>query len=383
MPLFFAPLTFPRHQNPPPLGYSAEKTRQSRDSRIGTALALRNTGGSIFITDNAEKAMTCKAVSGALMGMVLALTLGAVPASAAGLKIGYSDWPGWVAMEVGINKGWFKEAGIDVTFQWFDYSASMDAYAAGKIDGDLVTNGDALVTGAGGAKGVMILLTDYSNGNDMIVAKPGITSLKELKGKKIGIEVGLVEHLLLLQGLQASGMSQSDVTLVPAKTNDTPQVLASGQVDAIGAWQPNSGEAMKQLPGSRPVYTSAQAPGLIYDVLYVTPTSLAAHKADYVKLAQVWDKIVHYINDPATQDDAVKIMSARVGQTPADYKPLLKGTHLIDIAEGKKTFMKAKGLGSLYGSTDIANDFNVKNDVYKESQATDYYIDPSVTDAVK
>jgi allophanate hydrolase len=35
-------------------------------------------------------------------------------------------------------------------------------------------------------------------------------------------------------------MSESDVTLVNSKTNETPQVLASGQVDAIGAWQPIS-----------------------------------------------------------------------------------------------------------------------------------------------
>ena len=65
-----------------------------------------------------------------------------------------------------------------------------------------MTNGDTLVTGAGGGKGVMVMLTDYSNGNDMIVGKPGIKTLKDLKGKKIGIEVGLVEHLLLLNGLQ-------------------------------------------------------------------------------------------------------------------------------------------------------------------------------------
>jgi len=327
--------------------------------------------------------MTCKTRCGAFAGAVLALALLAQPANAAGLKIGYSDWPGWVAMEVGISKGWFKAAGVDVTFQWFDYSASMDAFTAGKIDADLVTNGDALVTGSGGAKGTMVLLTDYSDGNDMIVGKPGIKSLKDLKGKKVGIEVGLVEHLLLLQGLQDNGMKESDVTLVPTKTNDTPQVLASGQVDAIGAWQPNSGQAMKALPGSKPVYTSAQAPGLIYDVLYATTTSVAAHKADYIKIAQVWDKIVHYINDPATQDDAVKIMAGRVGLAPEAYKPLLKGTHLIDLAEGKKVYAKAKGLGSLYGSTEVANDFNVKNAVYKDSQSADAYIDPSIINAVK
>ena len=62
--------------------------------------------------------------------------------------------------------------------------------------------GMRLVTGAGGGKGIMIMLTDYSNGNDMIVGKPGVKTLKDLKGKKVGIEIGLVEHLLLLNGLK-------------------------------------------------------------------------------------------------------------------------------------------------------------------------------------
>ena len=69
------------------------------------------------------------------------------------LKIGYSDWPGWVALQVAIDKGWFKDAGVDVKFEWFDYSASMDAFAAGKLDAVTMTNGDALVTGAGGLVG--------------------------------------------------------------------------------------------------------------------------------------------------------------------------------------------------------------------------------------
>src|SRR5260370_40559092 len=114
-----------------------------------------------------------KAGFGLLIGLVSSLAMvPARPVAAAPLTIGYSDWPGWVAWQVAIDKGWLKEAGVDASFEWFDYSASMDAFTAGKIDGVLVTNGDALVTGAGGGKSVMIMLTDYSNGNDMIVAKP-------------------------------------------------------------------------------------------------------------------------------------------------------------------------------------------------------------------
>ena len=140
-------------------------------------------------------------------------------------------------------------------FEWFDYSASMDAFAAGKIDAVLMTNGDTLVTGSGGGKGIMMLITDYSNGNDMIVAKPGIKSLKDLKGKKVAVEPGLVEHLLLLNGLKKLGMKESDVTLVNAKTNEMPQMLASADIAAVGAWQPISGQAMTGSSGFQSQFT--------------------------------------------------------------------------------------------------------------------------------
>ncbi len=293
------------------------------------------------------------------------------------LKIGYSDWPGWVAWQVAIDKGWFKEAGVNVDFEWFDYSASMDALSAGKIDADLMTNGDTMVTGAAGGKSIMIMLTDYSDGNDMIVGKPGLTSLKDLKGKKVAVEEGLVEHLLLLDGLKKMGMKESDVTLVNAKTNEMPQVLASGDIAAVGAWQPVAGQAMKALPGSRPLYTSAREPGLIYDVLAVNPASAEQNRAEWLKVMKVWDRVVHYINDPKTQPDAVRIMAARVGISPKAYLPLLRGTKLLDLNAGRKIFVKGSGFNSLYGSSKVADDFNVANSVYKTHQDLNSYIDPS------
>ena len=331
--------------------------------------------------------MLSEAVSKRLVGGVKAMVAVAAVVgaqfswAAQPLKVGYSDWPGWVAWQVAIDKGWFKQAGVDVKFEWFDYSASMEAFAAGKIDGVTMTNGDALVTGATGARSVMILLTDYSNGNDMIIGKPGIKSLKDLKGKKVAVELGLVEHLLLLNGLKKAGLKEKDVTLVNAKTNEMPQVLASGDVAAVGAWQPIAGQAIKGLPGSRPLYTSADEPGLIYDVLAVSPTSLAARKADWQKVVGVWDKVVSYIADPKTQPDAVKIMAARVGVAPEAYTQFLKGTKLLSLKDGKAIMVKGEGFKSLHGSTKIADDFNVANEVYKKAQPIDGYIDASLTNA--
>ncbi len=297
---------------------------------------------------------------------------------AAPLRIGYSDWPGWVAWQVAIEKGWFQEAGVAAEFQWFDYSASLDAFAAGKIDAVTMSNGDTLVTGAGGMRGIMIMLTDYSDGNDMVIGKPGIRSIQDLKGKKVAVEVGLLEHLLLVTALKKAGLQDGDVTLVNAKTNELPQVLATGDVAAVVAWQPIAGQAIKGLPGARPIYTSADEPGLIYDVLAVNPASLSARRADWVKVVKVWDKVVAYIADPQTAPDAVRIMAARVGIAPAAFSQFLKGTHLLNLKDGKARFVRQDGLGSLYGSSRIADRFNVANAVYKKPQDVDAYIDGSV-----
>ena len=68
---------------------------------------------------------------------------------------------GWVAWQIGIDKGWFEAEGVEVEFQWMDYVASMDAYAAGLLDAVTMNNGDALVTGGTGKLSVGILINDF------------------------------------------------------------------------------------------------------------------------------------------------------------------------------------------------------------------------------
>lgn len=319
------------------------------------------------------------------VGLVAGLAMSAMTwqANAAEpLKIGYSDWPGWVAWEVALEKKWFKEAGVDVKFEWFDYVASMDAYAAGQLDAVHMTNGDALVTGSTGAPSVMILINDYSNGNDMVVAQPGIDSIKGLKGKKVGVEVGFVGHLMLLKALEENGLTESDVTLVNVPTNETPQVLASGEVDAVVAWQPSSGQALSMVAGSKAVFTSANNPGIIYDGLSVNPASLSAREDDWKKVLKVWYKTVDYINDPKTHGDAVAIMASRAGLSAEDYAPFLKGTKMLTLDEAKAVYKKADGLDSIYGSSKVSDDFNVANKVYDTPQDISAYFDGSLTNGL-
>jgi NitT/TauT family transport system substrate-binding protein len=294
------------------------------------------------------------------------------------LKIGYSDWPGWVAWEIGIKKGWFKEAGVEVEFVWMDYVKSMEAYAAGKLDAVSVTNGDALVTGATGKPSVCILINDFSNGNDMIVAKGEYKTLKDLKGKTIALEEGFVEHLLLLKGLELNGMAESDITIKNTPTNNTPQVFASGGVDAIAAWQPNSGQALKLVPGSKTVFSSKNVPGLIYDGLFCDRDSVKTRRAEWIKVVKVWTKIAEYMAKEDNIDDALAILSERVGVKPAEYEPLLVGTKILSSKEALKVWEKADGLGSIYGSTKVVDQFNVKFKVYEKPADVESYLDPTL-----
>src|SRR6266404_7669921 len=109
-----------------------------------------------------------------LFTIALAVMAGLAGTIAAPLKLAYSDWPGYTILEVAKQKGWFKDAGLDVELDWFEYLPSIDAFSAGKVDGVVVVATDALVTGASAGKSKIVCLVDYSEGSDMIVGVPGV-----------------------------------------------------------------------------------------------------------------------------------------------------------------------------------------------------------------
>jgi len=307
----------------------------------------------------------------------VALTLAASSLAATAaepLKVAYSDWPGWTPWQIAIEKGWLE--GINVEFEWMDYVASIDAFAAGKLDGCSMTNGDALAIST---PSKCIIINDYSNGNDMFIAKKGISSVKELAGKKIGLEEGFVPHLLVLQALEDNGLKESDVEIVNTPTDQTPQVLKTGAVDAVCAWQPSSGTALRENPGSTAIYSSADCKGLIYDCLFVTPESYEKDKETWKALAKVWYKVVDYLKDEANTDEALEILAGRVSVTPDEYEPFLEGTYILTLEEALKVWEKGEDLSSIYGSTQLSDDFNVKYGVYEKALDVDSYIAPDIT----
>jgi len=229
---------------------------------------------------------------------------------------------------------------------------------------------------------VIIVLTDYSDGNDMIIGKEGIKSIKDLKGKTIGLEENLVEHLLLVTALEKNGLTEADVKIKKVKTEETTQTLKSGGVDAIGAWYPISGRTLTEVAGSTKLFTSKEAPGLIYDALQVDPDSLDKRRDEWKKVVGVWFKCLDYLNDPKTHDEAVKIMAKRIDAKPEDLEKNLKGTHLLDQAGNRKAMLKGNDLDSIYGSLENADKFYLKRKVYDKPVNVSKMVDPSLVKEV-
>ena len=86
-----------------------------------------------------------------------------------------------------------------------------------------------------------------------------------------------------------------------------------------------------------------------------------------------------FIKNPETQEEAISIMAARVGISPEEYKPFLAGTKILTLDEAKGFYKKGEGFDSIYGSSKISDDFNLKYEVYSEPQDIDSYIDPALT----
>jgi NitT/TauT family transport system substrate-binding protein len=186
----------------------------------------------------------------------------------------------------------------------------------------------------------------------------------------------------LLKALESAKLTEKDVKITNVTTDQTPQALKSGSVDAIAAWQPNSGQALKEVPGSTAVFTSKDAPGLIYDHLCVNPKSLAERRADWEKVVKVWFQIADFIKDPKNTDEAAKIMGQRVKLSGAEYKKFMEGTAFQDLAGNLKAFSKGEGLDSVYGSSKTVDAFFTKNKMYKKPVKYEEYFDPSLVEAV-
>ncbi|HEV2778640.1 MAG TPA: ABC transporter substrate-binding protein [Actinophytocola sp.] len=271
----------------------------------------------------------------ALAGGVSACT-SAPAASDTKITLGFSAWPGWFPWQVAQEQGLFAKNGVTVELKWFDsYTESLNALSSGVIDANSQTLNDTLVSVSGGAKQTIVLVNDNSTGNDKIIAREGITGVADLKGKKVAVEQGTVDHYLLLLAMAEAKLGPQDIELVNLVTDAAAAAFVAGQVDAVGAFAPFTTTALER-PGSRAIATSAEFPGAIPDHLVLKADLVRDRPNEVQALVNTWFETVKWIRD--NKDAAVGIMAKRGGVSPEDYRTYDAGTTIFTRQQNLDAF---------------------------------------------
>lgn len=265
------------------------------------------------------------------------------------ITIGYSDWPGWAPWSIAEKQGFFKKRGVNVKMVWFPvYTDSLNALSAGQVDANSQTWSDTMAPLAQGVDLKVVLVNDNSYGNDSLIGKPGIASIKQLKGKKVATELGTCDHFLLLKALEASGMTEKDIQFTNIKIQDCPAAMLSSQVDAAVVWEPSRTKILKEMKGSREIYTSRDMPGLIPDLLVSSGKLVRERPDDVQKIVLAWYDALDWLRK--NPDAGIATMAKLTGTPPADYKAFIKGTRIFSAPEGLAALTKSDKPTSLYAS---------------------------------
>ena len=272
--------------------------------------------------------MAARAMSALVAGSLVAAALLAASPARAEVKVGVSDWPGWVAWYVAEQKGFFKKHGADVKLVWFpNYTDSISALSAGQIDANSQTWSDTMGPLAKGLPLKTILVNDNSAGNDALVVGPKIKSFADLKGKSVALEEFSVSHFILVNALAKNGMKLGDVKIVNLSAGDAAAAFMSGRVEAAVVWNPWIHQIVSSGKG-KALFTSKDLPGLVPDLLVAQEKSINTKRKDLVGMIKAWFDTVAFIQ--AKPDEASAIMSKVVSMKPQEYKVFLPGTRFFD-----------------------------------------------------
>jgi NitT/TauT family transport system substrate-binding protein len=160
------------------------------------------------------------------------------------------------------DRGFFREEGLEPEFIFMKAIQTVQAMLAGGVDFGTAT-GTAIAAAVSGVDvRVVFALTDKPSFD--LIASPRITSVQQLRGKKLGISaVGSLTEILARQILIAYKVPPDQVTFLPLGTSDVTYVaLKAGAIDATMLQIPQNflavDDGFRKLAAGADVYRAVQ-----------------------------------------------------------------------------------------------------------------------------
>ncbi|MEE4540543.1 aliphatic sulfonate ABC transporter substrate-binding protein [Streptomyces sp. V4-01] len=196
--------------------------------------------------------LTRRALLSSLSATALSLTaVGCSSSSGSGgatkIRFGYiADFNGSSLLAIADDQGLWKKAGLAPSIKVFTNGPiQIQALGAGDLDFGYIGPGAMWLPATGKAKVIAIdTLTDA----DRVIAQPGITSIEQLRGRKVGVPEGTSGEMILNLALKKAGLTESDVKKVPMDPATLVAAFSSGQIDGAGFYYPLIATIKKRVP---------------------------------------------------------------------------------------------------------------------------------------
>lgn len=195
------------------------------------------------------------------------------PATVDDINVGYiADSNGAMLMAVAEDQGLWEKHGLNVNTSTFTNGPlQIQALGTGDLDFGYIGFGALWLPMSGKASVVAIQSLGKA---DRVVAQPGITSMEDLKGKKVGVPEGTSGDTILNLALEKAGMTVDDIDRVPMDPPTAISAFASGQVDAVGLWYPHVDTLVAQVPDAVILAESDDFPDFAFPACQVANTDI-------------------------------------------------------------------------------------------------------------
>ncbi len=244
------------------------------------------------------------------------------------LRVATNTWVGYSPLYLARTQGMFAEQDVRLV-EMLSAADVLHALRNDLVEAAAMTLDEALLLRATGFDVRVVMLLDVSNGADVLIARPAIQSLAQLRGHRIGYENTAVGAVILDAALQAGRLQRQDVVLVPMAANEQAAAFAEGRIDAVVTFEPMAG-VMRQA-GGRVLFSSADIPDKIVDVLVVHGDPDSYELDNLQRVMRGWFNAVDYAQ--LNPQGAYSIMGRRYGISGEEMRSRMNGLQLI--TEGK------------------------------------------------
>ena len=259
-----------------------------------------------------------------LAWVALLLTLsGCMREPETALRIGTNVWIGSEPLYLARELGRLDPAAVQLV-EFPSASEVLRAFRNQAIDGMVISLDELFGLAADGFQPRIILVVDVSHGADVVMGRPGMRTMQDLKGKSVAVESSALGAFVLSRALALSGMQASDVNVVHLESNEQPSAFEKGQVDGAVTFDPYRAQFLQA--GGTILFDSTQIPGEIVDLLAVRASVFEKQPKAIRALLAGWFGAIEYME--REPKDAARRMGIRQQTTGEQFLAALRGLHI-------------------------------------------------------